>query len=240
MFHANANVGIRSNFLRLVAHARAPLQALQWAQLQRHPEQAGAAAATANRTQWLPAKTAYVLEDLLRRYAVHTSTLVIRADHLHSYPRFPDNVCWETMLLGYLMARGNCGYLDRTVSYYRRHHRGLWHNADRLRRLEMSWECIDALASYFFGRFGWELVDRELWIYGMDLALPGRDAWRHWRQNCSLLPRLCVRTLWQAPLQTCRLVIRIAAQPAWIFCNFARQKMALRRRLGGVSPRLKE
>lgn len=216
VFHAHTNVGIRSNFLRLVAHARAPLLALlegddywtdtdklalQCVQLEQHPEQVAVSAATANRLQWLPVKPAYGLQDLLRRYAVHTSTLVIRAEHLLSYPRFPDNVCWETMLLGYLMARGNCGYLHRTVSYYRRHHGGLWHNADRLRRLEMSWECIDSLDAYFFGKFRRELLDREYWIYRMDWRLPEKNAFQHWAYSWRILaavtPRLAERSLFR-------------------------------------------
>lgn len=185
------------------------------------------AAATSNRVQWLPVKPAYGLRDLLRRYAVHTSSLVIRADHLQSYPRFPEIFCWDTMMLGYLMARGECGYLDRFVSHYHRHVGGVWQNAERLRRLEMSWQCIDALDSYFFGRFRRELVDREFWIYDMDVSLRGRDPWRHWWQSCTLAPRLCARSLWRAPLRTCGLLTRIATQPVSIVTTYFRQKLAL-------------
>jgi glycosyltransferase involved in cell wall biosynthesis len=234
VFHAERNVGITANFLRLVAHARAPYLALlegddywtdpaklalQLALLRRYPQAACAAAATANRTACLPVKPFYTLPDLLRRYAVHTSTLLFRAEHFTCYPRFPDIIGWITIMMGYLLARGDCVYLNHVVSYYRRHEGGLWHNADRLHRLQRSRQCIDVLDVYFFRRFTPELVDRELWIYGMDLALPDRGRWAHWCQSWQILTGVTPRLLVRAPLGISLLFMRLALQPflySWI------------------------
>ena len=214
---ASVNVGITSNFLRLVARSRAPFLALlegddywihksklklQIAQLRLYPQAALSAAATANRTPCLPVKKFYNLSDILRRYAVHTSSLLIRAEHFNSYPRFPDIIGWITMLMGYLLARGDCVYLDLQVSFYRRHEGGLWHNADRLNRLEKSRRCIDALDSYFFHRFTRELTDRELWIYTMDIALPQHNRIRYWFQSWNILIAQSPRLITKVPLGT--------------------------------------
>ena len=243
---ANSNVGITSNFLRLVAHARAPYLALlegddywihpskltlQLAQLRTYPQAALSAAATANRTPCLPVKEFYDLNDILRRYVVHTSSLLIRAEHFHSYPRFPDIIGWITMLMGYLSARGDCAYLDTTVSFYRRHEGGLWHNADRLNRLNRSRQCIDALNSYFFHRFTPELCDRELWIYGMDIALPQNNRLHHWLQSWNILMIQSPRLMCRAPLGFSMLVVRLFLQPFGCSVMLLRRKLALGSRL---------
>lgn len=256
VLHANGNVGITANFLRLVAHARAPFLALlegddywtdpsklrlQLQLLRRHPEAACAAAATANRTACLPVRPSYVLIDILRRYPVHTSTLLIRADHLLTYPRFPDIIGWESMMLGYLLSRGCCVVLDRTVSFYRRHEGGLWHNADRLDRLRRSRQCIEALDTYFFHHYTTELTSRELWIYGMDLALPQRGRRGHWCQSWAILIDLTPRLLSRAPLGWCLLVARQLLQPLANCWMLLRRRLALGTRLralasGGTAP----
>ena len=247
---APRNVGITSNFLRLVAHARAPYLALlegddywihpskltlQLAQLRTYPQAALSAAATANRTPCLPVKEFYDLNDILSRYVVHTSSLLIRAEHIHSYPRFPDIIGWITMLMGYLLARGDCAYLDTTVSFYRRHEGGLWHNADRLNRLDKSRQCIDVLDSYFFHRFTQELSDRELWIYGMDFVLPQRNCRRHWFQSWNILIAQSPRLLCRVPLGFCMLVLRLLLQPLWYSVMIFRRKVALRSRLRAMA-----
>jgi len=254
VLHAERNVGITANFLRLVAHARAPFLALlegddywtdsaklrlQLELLRATPSAVLAGAATANRITWLPAKPAYGLVDLLRRYAVHTSTLLIRAEHLLSYPRFPDIIGWETMLLGYLLARGDCAYLDREVSFYRRHEGGLWHNADRIDRLVRSQQCIDALQAYFFGRFKPELLSRELWIYSLDLAFPPTGRLAHWLQSWKVLTGLTPRLWLRAPLPLLWMVLRTAAQPLTLAWFALRRRAALGTRLRGLRRRLR-
>lgn len=243
---SRSNVGITSNFLRLVAHARAPFLALlegddywthpskitlQLAQLRSNPQAALSAAATANRTPCLPTKEFYNLTDILRRYAVHTSSLLIRSEHFNTYPRFPDIIGWITMLMGYLLARGDCAYLDISVSFYRRHEGGLWHNADRLNRLDKSRQCIDALDSYFFHRFSRELSDRELWIYRMDLTLPPRGRSTHWCQSWAILIGQAPRLLPRSPMGFCLLLMRLLLQPLSYFVMMLRRRLALGSRL---------
>ncbi|MEB3352751.1 MAG: glycosyltransferase [Cyanobacteriota bacterium] len=239
---ADQNVGIRSNFLRLVARARAPLLALlegddYWTDpcklrvqcdlIRSHSEYALVAAKTANRQDWLPLLAAYRLPHLLRRYAVHTSTLLIRAEHLLSYPRFPDNVCWESMLLGYLLSRGLCGMIGFEMSYYRRHHGGLWHNANRLQRLEMSRECIDAMDAFFFFRFRSELISREIWIYHLDSVFPSKNSWAYWMQTWNIQLSLAPRLLRRAPIAYAKLLIATAFQPFLIAYQQLRGQLAL-------------
>ncbi|MCP9907922.1 glycosyltransferase [Cyanobium sp. BA5m-21] len=239
---ADENVGIRSNFLRLVTRARAPLIALlegddywtapiklrvQCDLIRSHPEYAVVAAKTLNRLQWLRDLPFYQIHHLLRRYAVHTSTLLIRAEHLSCYPCFPDNVCWESMLLGFLMARGTCGFIPLEMSYYRRHHGGLWHNADRLKKLEMSRECIDALDAFFFFRFRPELISREMWIYRMDAVFPPRHVWRHWLQTWNIQLAQAPRLLKRAPLAYGMLLISTALQPLHLALQTVRRNLAL-------------
>lgn len=245
------NVGIRSNFLRLVVRAKAPLLALlegddYWTDPQKlrlqceliraHHEHVLVAAKTTNRQQWLPDRPAYALPHLLRRYAVHTSTLVIKAEHLHSYPCFPDNVCWESMLLGYLLARGSCGFISSEMSYYRRHHGGLWHNADRAARLQMSRECVDALDSFFFQRFRSEMVDREMWIYRMDAQLPVQGVWRYWRQTLSFQLAQAPRLLPRAPLAYSLLLAQTCGQPLMSLMNRLRATLGLGQRWRRLFP----
>ena len=250
VLHAERNVGITANFLRLVARARGRYLALlegddywtdpsklrlQLELLRRHPEAACAAAATANRTPCLPLQPAYDLFDILRRYPVHTSTLLIRAEHLLTYPRFPDIIGWESMMLGYLLARGSCVHLNRTVSFYRRHEGGLWHNADRLDRLERGRQCIDALDAYFFHRFSPELISRELWILGMDLDMPLHGRRAHWLKSWQILVGQTPRLLPRAPLGFCLLAMRLLLQPLTTSWLLLRRRLALGTRLRALS-----
>jgi glycosyltransferase involved in cell wall biosynthesis len=242
VLHADGNVGIIANFLRLVAHARAPLVALlegddywtdssklrlQLELLSHHPEAACAAAFTANRTACLPERDSYNLIDILRRYPVHTSTLVIRAKHLLTYPRFPDIVAWESMMLGYLLARGSCVVLNRYVSFYRRHDGGLWHNANRLDRLRQSRVCIDALDAYYFHRFRSELSSRELWILGMDFSLPDHGRRAHWVRSWLILIGQAPRLFNRAPLGFCSLAASLTLQPVSTALILLRRKLKL-------------
>jgi len=237
-----ANVGIRSNFLRLVCRARAPYIAMlegddywthldklsrQLSLIRKHPEYSIVAAKTANRTQWLPDSNEYGLHNLLRRYVVHTSTLMIQREHLLNYPAFPDNVCWESMMLGYLLSRGNCGFIPLEMSYYRRHHGGLWHNADRLKRISMSIECIDALDRFFFHRFQRELIDREFWILRMDASPQASDFWKHWWQTWSIQLSQASRLLRRAPFAYLLLLSHTAFQPLVFMIQSLRMRLAL-------------
>ncbi len=250
VFVADHNVGITANFLRLVARARGKYIALlegddYWtsdAKLQRqvelmdaHPEYAWCAARTSNRMMWLPAKPAYGLDEVLRRYLVHTSTVLFRANHLERYPDFPDRVCWESMLLGYLTERGQCGFIDAELSYYRRHAGGLWHNAERMNRTRMSRDCIDALNGYFGGRHSRPLADREIWIYRMDIAHQWeRGFFAHWRQSLGVLRSAAPRLIGRAPLAYVGLWVEYLLLPLTALYRAVRRRLALRRRLESV------
>lgn len=247
LFTAEGNVGITANFLRLAVHARGEYLAFlegddywtcpeklqrQVEMLDRHPEFAWCAARTANRMQWLPAQPSYGLDELLLRYVVHTSTVLFRAALVRRYPAFPDRVCWESMLLAYLTEQGRCGFIDEEMSYYRRHAGGLWHNAERIHRIQMSRDCIDAMNEYFGGRYRKELADREVWIYAMetrpnpDLPIGGQ-----WRFAAQVARQALHRTLGGAPGPCLGLVLRAVALPALILHQRARRALGLRTRL---------
>lgn len=243
---ADRNVGITANFLRLVVRARGKYVAflegddywtnpqklqLQVDQLESHPEYAWSSGRTANRITWLPPKESYNLEDILRRYVVHTSTVVFRTEYLSKYPKFPDTVCWESMLLGYLTNKGECGFINREFSYYRRHEGGLWHNADRLKRLDMSRLCIDSLDDFFEGRYRHILADRELWIYSMDVTeQPGKGFWGHWVQSLKILANVSPRMFTRKPVGFLGLWLRVLLQPLTSLVILVRRRLALRSR----------
>ena len=187
---------------------------------------------------WLPIRPACGLVDLLRRYAVHTSTLFIRAEHLANYPRFPGIIGWETMLLGYLLARGDCAYLDLTVSSYQRHEGVLWHNADRMDRLVRSRQRIDALQSNFFQHFQPELLSREPWIYSLDLALQPIGRRAHWLQSCRVLIILHPRLWLRLPLPWIALFFRTVVQLLKLAENGLRRGAALGTRFRGLRTRV--
>jgi len=244
---AEGNVGITANFLRLLVRARGEFIAFlegddywtrpdklacQVALLDAHPDYAWCAARTANRMQWLPPQPSYGLDEVLRRYLVHTSTVLFRTRLIDRYPRFPDRVCWESMLLAYLTEQGRCGFLDEEVSYYRRHAGGLWHNAERMHRLQMSRDCIDAMNDHFGGRYREALADREAWIYRMDLTgAPGPGALGEWWRSIGILTTATPR-LWPVAWKSLLgLWLLWAMSPVRWGLAFLRRRLALGGRL---------
>ena len=250
---AEQNVGITANFLRLVARARGTYAAMlegddywtapdklqqQVELMERHPDYAWCAGRTANRMFWAEKKPAYSLEDILRRYIFHTSAALFRRALLERYPRFPEVVCLDNLLFGYLSSLGPCGFIDKEVSYYRRHAGGVWTGAAVARRLEMTWACIDALDDYFSGIHRRELVDRELWSYRLDTALSLQPGfWQRWRAALGMLGHAVPRMSRRAPLGFARLAIEIFAQPPVAGWLLLRRKLALGSRVAGLARR---
>ena len=251
---ADRNVGITANFLRLVARARGQYVAFlegddywtspdklrkQVALMEAHPEYAWCAARTANRTQWMPSRPSYGLDDVLRRYIVHTSTVLFRTALLENYPPFPDRVCWESMLLAFLSEQGSCGFIDQEMSYYRRHSGGLWHNAERMNRMQMSRDCIDAMNDYFRGRYREALADREGWILGMDIAPPLNAGFlAHWRQSFGVLRSAGPRLYPVARRTLLGLWAKWLVQPVAVPLAMARARLGLGQKLRGLKARI--
>ncbi len=195
------NVGIPHNFLRLLQRCRAPLVALlegddYWIEpsklqqqqelMNAHPGYAMVATATRNRYRHVGGDCALKLADLLRRYPVHTSSLLFRRELAIPFPRFP-NAAFDSLLIAHLALRGDCGYLNQEMSYYRRHADGIWTGISRQQRLQDTRRCIAALDSYGQGRFRSELIEREFWCYRLDWKLTPDDPWGQWRTSLQML-----------------------------------------------------
>lgn len=243
VIHAERNVGITANFLRLVAHSRGEYIAFlegddywvcetklqqQVDLMESHREYSWCGGKTLNRMNWLPVQASYRLDHVLRRYFVHTSTVLFRRSSLDRYPAFPDRVCWESMLLGYLSGLGDAGFIDETFSYYRRHTGGLWHNAARLPRIAMSRDCIDALNTFYERRHAKALADREVWIYRMDFAPPdGRFQIGYWFQSFAILRSAWSRVLPEAMWPYIGLWALLVSQPLTLGLLGMRRRVAL-------------
>jgi hypothetical protein len=196
-----SNVGINRNFLRVLIRCRAPLVALlegddywvepsklqqQQALIRANPGYAMVASATQNRINRVGADGKLGLADLLRRYPIHTSSLLFRKELAIPFPRFP-SAAHDSLLISHLAQRGDCGYLNQEMSYYRRHNDGIWTGVSRQQRMQDTRECISAMESYFQGRYHNELVDREFWCYRLDWQLKPEDPWGQWQASLLLL-----------------------------------------------------
>lgn len=244
---ADRNVGIEANFLRLLARARGRYCAMlegddywtvpdkltaQIALLDAHPEYSFCATRTANRRQWAPPKPSYGLPEMLRRYLIHTSSVVFRTHCVERWPCFPPVVCLDHLLFAYLGSQGECGFIDRETSYYRRHPGGVWSGASAAARLTMAARCIDAVDGWFEHRYRRELTDRELWIYEMETAPdPDSPIGGQWKFGWMVARQAMRRTFALAPGRCLRLGVAFFLLPMIIGYKRVRRGLALRRRL---------
>ncbi len=238
---AAKQVGITANFLRLQVRARAPFVALlegddYWTSanklerqielLDNNPDWAWCGARTLNRIHPLPASESYGLSEVSRRFVVHTSTIMYRRKALNIYPRFPDMVGWISMVSIVLSQAGRCGFLDETVSYYRRHAGGLYTGANTLHRIELAQAFTDVMRSHLANRYDKELFDRELWICSWELQLdPQTFSLQLWIYRIKILfsliaPRLCLRM----PGHFLKLVSNVISQPLRVVYFWKRNK----------------
>ena len=244
---ADRNVGITPNFLRLVARARGEYIALlegddYWTDLNKlsiqvklmeeNPEFAWCGARTINRTLCMPPVEFYTLEETLRRYIVHTSTIVFRREYLSSYPRFPDVVGWISMVYAYLATKGLCGFINKELSYYRHHQGGVWTGATISERVRLTRIFTDTMNDYFSGNYQLELADRELWIHGLHLeALLSDWGFTHWKDLLRTLPVLVHRCGRLQPWITFRTVWLIIVASITFTIRWGRRKLAIRTRV---------
>lgn len=253
VIHANTNVGIRDNVLRLLVRSRAPVIAFlegddywvcdsklqqQLALLRADPSLSCVAGITQNRPVTLPSRqrSRFQLPDLLRRYPVHSSALMFRTELAIPYPNFPDGA-FDSMLLALLGSKGDCGMIAEPLSYYRRHPGGYWTGAERGERLRRSRECIDAIDAFFFYRFARELTAREIWIHRLDATPPFQAPFSHWRSTCRLQVVQAPRLLLRAPFAYLLLLVDTAMLPLLFGLRRLRGRLALGTRWRRFRPR---
>jgi glycosyltransferase involved in cell wall biosynthesis len=249
---AHENVGVMSNFLRLVCRARGKYLALldgddywtsrdklkvQAALLDTDPEVAWCAGLTANRTFWAKKKPRYHLDDILRRYVFHTSAVMFRATLLERWPMFPNLVCLDNLLFAYIAQQGPCGYIDREMSYYRRHDIGVWTGATMTERFSLTMSCIDALEAFLGADYRVALVDREFWVYELEIDREARESpLACVRFSVEFLKLALPRMLQRDVRRTLGFIVRNAYQPVGGMYSMIRRKLALGalwRRMGG-------
>lgn len=247
---ADHNVGIASNFLRLLVRARGKYIALlegddywiepkklqlQIERLEAEPDAAWCATRTSNRSLCVPPKIRYKLKDILRRYIFHTSSIVFRRSLLNEFPWYPDIVCLDNIIFARLAELGDCLFIDAETSYYRRHEGGVWSGSDFYLKLRMTAECVDLVDSYFGGRYEKELLEREVWIYRMQTTLdPGPDFNFRWLCAMRVVKFATPRLIWRSPTSWLLLVLGVAIKPLTVSLQYLRQKLSIRSRLKGL------
>jgi glycosyltransferase involved in cell wall biosynthesis len=244
---ADRNVGITPNFLRLVARARGEYSAFlegddywiadsklqsQIDLMNQHPEYSWCATRTLNRIFWAEPKQTYGIRDILRRYIFHTSSVFFRTDLLEQYPDFPDGIGWESYLFVYLSQHGDCGFIDRSTSYYRHHSGGMWTAADRKRRMASVYQFSDTMNEYLGSGYRKEISDREMWIVEMNVTTRP-EAWNvsQWRENLGIVASEFQRVTSANFLYFTKVAIKVIFQPLLISAALLRRKLQIRNRL---------
>jgi glycosyltransferase involved in cell wall biosynthesis len=250
---AHKNVGILPNFLRLVSRSRGKFIALlegddYWIDerkllkqvdlMESHPEYSWCGAKTINRTFWMPEKAFYRLEDILRRYFLHTSTVVFRANLLATFPRFinlPEIFALDSILYAYLSQQGLCGFINEFLSWYRAHPGGVWTGASLSDRMALIWTFTDIMDDYFNHQYTGILYDRELWIYKMDTAMRlDKNLWEQWVQSLLVVRMAFPRLIKIYPLRYMVFALGVCVQPVKTVYYRLRRKLAIRSRFSFV------
>jgi glycosyltransferase involved in cell wall biosynthesis len=244
---AERNLGIPANFKRCLAACRAPYIAMLegddfWTdgtKLQRQVDQLTrdntltlSACRTRNRTFWAPVKERYTLADLLRRYRFHTSALVFRKEAAERFVADPAVRALDSLLIAHLATGGDGGFIDREMSYYRRHAGGAWSGLTLARQVADTQTATASLSKRFGGRYDAELFDRELWIYGMMITPDlNRPVFPQWKKRLLLARPLLARTFRFHPFGSFKCLVRLLLLPASAGFSRVRGKLGWRTRL---------
>jgi len=247
LVNATENVGITKNFLRLAVRARGQYSAFlegddYWTATDKLQKQVDLMEANANYS-WCGAKTQnrtfpvnvkpyYTLTDTLRRYIIHTSTVMYRSSLLEEYPAFPDFLVLDSVLFSYLSTRGHCGFINQTVSYYRVHEGGFWTGASLEKRTRLTRAFTHVINDYFLGKYEKEIYERELWILTMDCQnnIKGR-LFCGWMENIVYVNSNTRRMLSVLPREWSLFYLKICFQPLLVLISSIRMRVGIRTRL---------
>jgi glycosyltransferase involved in cell wall biosynthesis len=244
---ADKNQGITANFIRTLVACRGSYIAMlegddywidsrklqdQVDQLEKDATLSLSAGRTRNRLFHGTMKPRYTQVDLLRRYLFHTSTLVFRRADMSKFELHPDVLALDTLLIAHLMTRGDCGCIDRELSYYRRHVDGAWNRLSCVRQIMHVQDVTDVLSKQFEHRYDAALLDREVWIYGMmmhpDSEVPLLE---QWMSRGPLLKPLIFRTFLRHPLGSSRRIMSLLFFPVGVGMAQMRRWLGIRTRV---------
>jgi len=244
-----ANVGMHRNLLRLWVRARGEFVALlegddYWTDpgklakqvrlMEGHPECSFCGARTENlRFRLGRVQTSYGLEDVLVTYPFHTSTALFRGVLLDAFPEtFLRVKALDSCLYVLYGQKGRCGFLDATVSYYRRQGGGAWSGLTLLRQYEEIVRFTDTVAAHVGGDSRQRLLVREFSLC-RDLTESLLDGDRDVSLGeCRPLVSAAWPRLRSAfPLKAALWACRALSVPVLRRCRRARRRLALRSRL---------
>lgn len=245
---SDTNVGIGRNLMRILCRARGQYIAIldgddlwidplklhkQVSLLGAHPEWTLCGGRSRGKAFHMPVKDIYSLEEVLRRYIWHSSSVLFRTSIVRQLPaEFLDGICYDAIIYALCAEQGHCALVDGEVSFYRRHAAGVWTGGSVEKQLSGIWPFTSAMERHFGGRYHKELIDRELWILRMMTALRldegYLDQWSYCLQAMRLeLPRL----LPVFPLSSLAWAFGILALPVRLAYARFRRGLAIRRRI---------
>ena len=241
------NLGITPNFVRLVGACKGKYIAMlegddywtddtklqaQFDLMEANPALALCAGRTKNRQFWEDPRAEYELPDLLRRYLFHTSTLFFRKMDVPDFVGYESVHALDTLLVSFLAEKGNCGFVDRELSYYRRHDGGAWTGKKQQQQIAATHQVTDILLNHFTGRYQREINQRELWVYSMMINFdPDKAVISQWWQNLGLIKIVLSRNFRTLPLLSCRFILSIVAQPLVSSITVCRYRLGLGSRI---------
>ena len=245
------NLGIIPNFLRLIEASRGKYIALlegddywvdpnklmdQWKMLEADSSLALSVGRTQNRIFWGEKKDRYYLPELLSCYLFHTSTFFFRKRDTPSFEGLDFMQALDSLLVSFLLEKGDCGFIDRELSYYRRHSQGTWTGSEVSNQIIETHKITNLLSKHFNGKFDTELHHREIWIYTMMVKIAtSKPFYPQYKRNLLIAKVVVTRNLSFIPVKSILFIIDTVFPIRSLF-NFVRFRLKIGTRIKGLFP----